>query len=367
MKGSASCIGNPTHSLKEEFEMKRQLNNSIRWSIVSLTFILMTGLFATEQIAARQLRTATTIVDLNGDGQSDMMLFDSENGQWFSYDFFSGVVNQYRVGSPDSRQIIGDYDGDGISDFAVTYDNAFTNQKMWHLELSGKASEMSEGAAALEDFAWGQTCDVPVPADYDGDGRTDVATFCPRTGLWNIFLSGSRQERVDQLGIGSDNLVPSDYDGDGMADVAVMRVEDSTWYVHYSKDDSLGTFTWDIKVTCNDVMVPADYDGDGLSDMSMYRVSSGYWVILESASGNYRTAQFGGGVYSGDSAETESSEQNADLPMPGDFDGDGVLDIAVWNSKSKVAHVLPSQSSIMASMPVGTDTSKPVSLSVTSR
>ena len=344
--------------------MKRQENNPLRCSVISLVLILLVGLIAVSNAEASQLRTATSIVDLNGDGMSDMMLFDSENATWFSYDFFQGVTNQFRFGSPGNRQVIGDYDGDGISDFAVTYDNTYTGQKMWHLELSGKASEISEGAEAREDFAWGQNSDVPVPADYDGDGRTDIATFSPLTGIWSIFLSRSMTERVDLLGIGSDHLVPADYDGDGKADVAVMRTEDSTWYIHYSKNDSLGVIPWDAKVTTDDVMVPADYDGDGLSDMAMYRVSSGYWIILESVSGNFRSAQFGGGVYSGDSTESESLEENADLPMPGDFDGDGILDIAVWNSKSKLAHVLPSQSSMMTSMPVGTDSSKPVSLSV---
>ena len=42
--------------------------------------------------------------------------------------------------------------------------------------------------AALRQIGWGATAlgDVPVPADYDGEGRAEIAVYRELTGEWFI-------------------------------------------------------------------------------------------------------------------------------------------------------------------------------------
>jgi hypothetical protein len=71
---------------------------------------------------------------------------------------------------------------------------------------------------------------VPVPADYDGDQRADVAVFRPSTGDWWVLLASGGMASY-QWGATGDVPVPADYDGDQRADVAVFRPSTGVWWV----------------------------------------------------------------------------------------------------------------------------------------
>src|SRR5262249_20935209 len=78
---------------------------------------------------------------------------------------------------------------------------------------------------------------VPLPGDYDGDGRIDLAVFRPANGMWYILKSsGNYNEHTDvQLGLSGDVPVPGDYDGDHHTDPAVFRPATAMWYIRRSK------------------------------------------------------------------------------------------------------------------------------------
>src|SRR5207248_3270004 len=47
----------------------------------------------------------------------------------------------------------------------------------------------SYGSPANLAVGWGLPGDVPVPGDYDGDGRADLAVYRPGTGAWYVLAS----------------------------------------------------------------------------------------------------------------------------------------------------------------------------------
>ena len=51
--------------------------------------------------------------------------------------------------------------------------------------------QSSTNYATSVSVSWGLSTDVPAPADYDGDGKTDPAIFRPSTGLWAILKSST--------------------------------------------------------------------------------------------------------------------------------------------------------------------------------
>ncbi len=218
--------------------------------------------------------------------------------------------------APRSRAL--DFNGDNRTDYAVARSTSSATQSTWFIQTNGGPIIGAEWGRGVG-FTGG---DKATPADFDGDGKTDVAVWRPGAAgaaTFYILNSATGTVRIDTFGqTGDDTTVVGDYDGDEKADPAVYRDGtgggQSTFYYRGSLSNPSGNVTYVPFGVQGDIAVPGDFDGDRKFDFHVARNSGGQLTHYRLAT----TAGFTAFPYG----------LNTDKLATGDFDADGKTDIA---------------------------------------
>ncbi len=222
-----------------------------------------------------------------------------------------------------NQTVPADFDGDGKSDVSIFRPST----SVWYIQQS------QNGFASTQ---FGVSTDMIAAADFDGDGKTDVSVFRPSNGVWYRINSSTSTYESIQFGTNGDKAVPGDYDGDGISDITVFRPSNGVWYRINSSD---GQFVAETFGSNGDIPVAADYDGDGITDKAIFRPSNGQWWLDRSSLG-VSALSFGVGT---------------DIPVQGDYTGDGKTDVAIFRPATGEWFVLRSENNSYYSFPFGTN------------
>ncbi len=249
--------------------------------------------------------------DFDGDGRTDLTVYRNSNNTFYALSSLTNNLIERQIGEPgDSVSLTVDFDGDGKSDFSTARYNA---EILWRIFKSSTNT--------LQEIRWGNSTlgDFFAAADYDNDGRFDVAVF--RAGVWYIIESSTGNVRYEYFGQAGDVPAPAefdaDFDRDGKADLVVARSENGqrVWYVRPSSGNQFYSIQWGLS---SDAFFTGrtDWDGDSSGDITVIRNEGGQRVfyILRSSDAQLQVIRWG---------------LSSDLVKLGDYDGDGKTDAAV--------------------------------------
>jgi hypothetical protein len=272
------------------------------------------------------------------DDKASLSVFRPTDGNWYSLqNSTANLLNAVPWGTNGDVPVPADYDGDGETDVAVVRNVGAA--KNWYIY----------GANGVSSYQWGIGSDRPVVGEFDGDGRADIGVFRnhPEGSYWHIRQSSNGMLRSFYFGKNGDKLVFGDFDGDGLTDPTVVRTfaQGMFWYSLRSSTNYT-QFTTHQFGSEGDIPAAESFDVDSRTDIAVFRPSNGYWYVLRSSDGQFQAQQFGA---------------SGDKPQPADYDGDGRADFAVFRPSAGAWYILRSGDNQFAAKQWGTSTDIPVS------
>jgi RHS repeat-associated protein len=260
--------------------------------------------------------------DFNADGFSDVLMTlsytHSVAGGGYAWQYWSsplqntqtGTFTQYGTWSVPVWWTVGDFNGDGMLDGYVqtttTSGNAYLSNGSGTFTADGGESGLGSNSTIY-------------PADFDGDGCTDMLAQGGTTAI--VYFCNPATSSVTVPNWTGDQIVLGDFNGDGKTDILVVSATGATLYLSTGTGLSSGYSISGSSSWHNYTVVAGDWNGDGKTDIALISQTSGtpHQILLSTGTG------FEAGT-------TISNSDTNGAAVVADWNNDGASDI--WLQKA---------------------------------
>ena len=253
---------------------------------------------------------ATATADVNGHF-SVQLPFSLTNGQISLYvevvDLAGNTSNPSNTLTLTITSVTSDYTGDGYSDPALYSRNTTTNQGQWLVQATTPPGGATPPIWFTSPLSFGPANVIPFQGDFDGDGKADLAYYQPSTATWEVDDSLRGISSFTQGTPNSSVPVVGYFDANGPDEMAVFTIVNGQGVWSIASAISPRTVTFG---QTGDIPEPGDYNGLGYDQLAVYRPSTGQFLVLE-PNGTTETLNLGVG---------NSPDLSSLVPVPGAYD-----------------------------------------------
>ncbi len=279
---------------------------------------------ARQDYAAKQQPYYTLVHDMDGDGKLDVVVACQQNGGSVYLNTSSGSTvslgTRFDLPSGNYSVAVGDLDNDGKPDLVFAGSNIYLYKNN---STPGNLSFVAAGSLAVS------VIHVAV-SDFDGDGKADIVGTSYGNSQLAVYQNQNTPGALSSSSFaaqtpittqsGPYGLSVADFDGDGKADVATQCRNTGVIQIFRNTSSGAGNFAWasPIGLSGGYSILGTDITGDGKPDI--IRGGSPIQVFVNnSAPGNLTAGSFI--AYSTSNQMAYGNDENQ--IAVGDIDGDG--------------------------------------------
>jgi len=271
--------------------------------------------------------------DFNGDGFTDYIL--RHGHQTYGWKFYSGngdntfqFMSSGSFINPQVRPLTysADINGDGKDELIIAEIETNSTIKFYAVDYLG--TSYSTRTLFIAPYIHPELIIENVLfADFDGNGKTDIALQYPKKML--VYIYDGQQYVEHSIANATTNIDASavlDYDGDGIAELYVTRDTITSVYKYSFTTNRMENVFNDGFPTKYHHPYYGDFNGDGITDVLVY--SNHQWTMaLGTGKGSYSWPLMPISILNSSFANPTQHSKPACEPIIGDFNGDGKDDI----------------------------------------